>query len=507
MSSENTRRIAINTSMLYIRMLLIMMVTLYTSRIVLNVLGVEDFGIYNVVGGVVVMISFLNAAMSQATQRFLCFELGQNNLLQLKRVFSMSMTVHLSIAFLVLILAETVGLWFLNTQMNIPASRVSAAHWIYQFSIFSFIVSVIQVPYNAAIIARERMHVYAYISIMEVLLKLFVVFVLQWVIFDKLKLYGLLVFAVTGLVALFYRGYCRYFFQECRYSFIWDGCLYRKLTGFAGWNMFGTLAWICKSQGLNLILNVFLGPLLNAAYGVANQVNAAINSLVQNFTMAMTPQIVKSYATGETFYMELLLFQGAKFSYYLLLLFALPLLMETEFILKLWLKIVPDYAIIFTRLIIINSLLESFTYVMGTAIQATGKIKWYQILVGGTILLNLPLAWLMLKLQYTPSVIFLVSILISCVTLIERLLILHHLLGVSLWHFMIQVFGKAVGVTCVASIIPLILEISQPSDWTKFLGVLICCLSGTLFAIFFIGLTSRERKKLWRIIEKVDRSK
>lgn len=390
MPSENTRRIAKNTAMLYIRMLLIMAVTLYTSRLVLNVLGVEDFGIYNVVGGVVMMFAFLNGAMAQSTQRFLSFEIGRNNKEQLKKVFSLSVTIHIGIAILILVLAETLGLWFLNTKMNIPADRMEAARWIYQFAIFSFMVSVVQVPYNAAIIAHERMQVYAYISIAEAALKLFVAFALTWTAFDKLKVYAVLVFGVNVMIAFLYRLYCKWKIKECRYRFIWDKKLYTTLTGFAGWNLFGTFAWLMKSQGLNVILNIFFGPLLNAAYGIANQVNTAVNSFVQNFSMALNPQIVKSYAAGDLSYTVTLLFRGARFSYYLFLFFAVPLLIETEVILKLWLKNVPEYAVIFTRLVIINSMFESFTYTMGTAIQATGKNKLYQFIVGGTILLNLP---------------------------------------------------------------------------------------------------------------------
>lgn len=502
MPSENTRRIAKNTAMLYIRMLLTMLVSLYTSRVVLNVLGVEDYGIYNVVGGIVVMFSFLNGAMSQSTQRFLAYEIGRNDFQRLRKVFSLSLTIHMGIALLVWGLAETVGLWFLNTQMTIPEGRMEAARWVYQFSVFSFMVSVLQAPYHAAIIARERMHVYAYVSIAEAVLKLAVVFVLQWVAFDKLKLYGVLVFAVTVIVALFYRLYCKRSFQECRFYFVWDRRLYRTLTGFAGWSMFGTVAWMGKSQGLNMILNVFWGPLLNAAYGIGNQVNAAINSFVQNFTMALNPQIVKSYATGEKHYMEELVFRGAKFSYCLLLVFAFPLLMETEFVLGVWLREVPEYAVVFTRLMIVNSLLESFTYVMGTSIQATGRIKWYQLVVGCTILLNLPLAWLLLKSGFAPSIILFVCVGLSCVTLLERLLIMRYLLKISFWRFVWQVFGKALEVTLVASVVPVGVYLWLPDGRAKFAVVIFCCVLSVLVTVWELGLTLGERDYCRQIVRK-----
>ncbi len=502
-NSENNKRIAKNTLFLYMRMLLIMGVTLYTSRVVLRVLGVEDFGIYNVVGGIVTMCSFLNGAMSQSTQRFLAFEIGRGNPLRLAEVFSLSMTIHIGIALIVLLLAETIGLWFLITQMNIPESRMEAAQWVYQFALFSFVISMVQAPYNAAIITRERMHVYAYISIVEVVLKLVVAFLLECISFDKLKLYGALIFLVTVLIALFYRCYCVRNFQECHYKLYWSKTLYKTISSFAGWSMFGTLAWISKSQGLNLILNIFYGPVLNASYGIASQVNTAINSFVQNFTTALNPQIIKSYANDDRNYMIQLLFRGAKFSYFLLLLFSIPLLIETEFVLKCWLKVVPGYAVAFTRLVIINSLLESFTYAMGTSIQATGKVKWYQIIVGGTILLNIPLAWILLRLNYSPSVVFIVSIVISCITLSERLLILKIFIAISLKRFIIQVFGRALLVTILSSSIIVLIKDILANKLISFAGfflILVCCVGSILLIIYFVGFTSLERDFFLRMI-------
>lgn len=501
MPSENTRRIAKNTAMLYIRMLLIMAVSLYTSRVVLNVLGVEDFGIYNVVGGIVVMFSFLNGAMAQSTQRFLAFELGRGDFRQLQKVFSLSLTLHIGIALLVLIMAETLGLWFLNTQMNIPPGRMEAAHWIYQFAVFSFMVNVVQVPYNAAIIARERMHVYAYISIAEAVLKLFIVFVLMWITFDKLKLYAVLVFCVNVMIAFLYRMYCRLKIKESRYRFVWDKKLYITLTGFAGWNLFGTLAWLMKSQGLNIILNIFFGPLLNAAYGIANQVNAAVNSFVQNFSMALNPQIVKSYAVGDLPYTVTLLFRGARFSYYLFLFFAVPLLIETEVILKLWLKNVPEYAVIFTRLVIVNSIFESFTYTMGTAVQATGKNKWYQFIVGSTILLNLPLAYWFLKCGYEPPVVLLISVFISLVTLFQRILILRHFYRFSFLRFVLNVFVRSAGIAVVSCILPYGLHLYLADGWAKWIMVSGVSLIMVFLTVFFLGLNKQERRYFLNLLK------
>lgn len=502
MPSENTKRIAKNTVMLYIRMFLTMLVSLYTSRVVLNVLGVEDFGIYNVVGGIVIMFSFLNSSMASATQRFFSFEIGRGDFQQLTKVFSLSVTIHIGIAFIIFLLAETIGLLFLNTQMNIPAARMEAARWIYQFAILSFMISVVQVPYNAIIIARERMSVYAYISIVEVLLKLFIVFALTYFSFDKLKLYAMLIFGVSLIIAILYRIYCKRKFKESDYRFVWDKSLYKTLISFAGWNMFGSLAWLVKTQGLNIILNIFSGPLLNAAYGIASQVNVAVNSFVQNFMMALNPQIVKAYAVNDVCYMTSLLFRGSKFSYYLLLIFAIPLLFETHLILELWLKTVPEYAVVFTRLIIINSLLESFTYTMGTSIQATGRIKWYQIIVGGTILLNLPLSYLLLKFHYTPSVVFIVSIIISCVTLLQRLLILKRLIRFSFWQYVNQVFVTTGLVTLASCIVPMFLEFYMEDSIKKVLFILFSGFIMTLLSIVFVGLSKAEKTFFKNVIKR-----
>ncbi|MFR3328874.1 MAG: lipopolysaccharide biosynthesis protein [Odoribacter splanchnicus] len=501
MSSENTRRIAKNTAMLYIRMLLIMAVTLYTSRIVLDVLGVEDFGIYNVVGGIVVMFSFLNGAMSQSTQRFLAFEIGRGDFQRLQQVFSVSVSIHIGIALFIFLLAETLGLWFLNTRMNIPAPRMEAARWIYQFAVFSFMVNVIQVPYNAAIIARERMHVYAYISIVEVALKLFIVFALTWVSFDKLKLYAILVFGVNVVVAFIYRIYCKLRLRECDYRFFRDWALYKTLTGFAGWSLFGSIAWLFKAQGLNIILNVFFGPILNAAYGIASQVNTAVNSFVQNFSTAVNPQLVKSYAARDLEYTVNLLFRGARFSNYLFLFFAVPLLIETDTILKIWLKTVPDYAVIFTRLVIVNSLFESFTYTMGAAIQATGKIKWYQIIVGCTILLNLPLAYLFLRLGYTPPVVLVISIIISVVTLFQRLALLRHFYRFPFFSFVAQVFLKSGLITIVSCMIPLGLKLYMAEGWVKLVCVIGTSLLTVLLLVFLLGLDRQEKNYFLNVLK------
>ena len=335
MPDERSRRIAKNTAMLYVRMIFIMFVSLYTSRVVLSTLGVSDYGVYNVVGGVVYMFSFLNAAMTNGTQRFLSYELGRGDICQLRKMFSITLSIHIFIGLVIVILAETIGLWFLNTQLNIPAERMMAANWVYQFSILSFLISVIQVPYNSLIIAHERMNVYAYVSIIEVILRLLVVFILTQIDYDKLTLYGFLYFSVTLIAAVIYAVYCKIKFSECTSHFVYDHLLFKRLLSFAGWNLYGNVTCVVAAQGVNLILNIFFGPVINAARGIAYQISSSIYGFANNFQMAVNPQIIKSYAAGENEYMMNLIFRSAKFSFYLLFIIALPIFIEVDFILKI----------------------------------------------------------------------------------------------------------------------------------------------------------------------------
>lgn len=400
-----------------------MLVSLYTSRIILNILGVEDFGIYNVVGGVVVMLGFINSAMSASTQRFLSFEIGRNDLLQLKRVFSTSVNIHFIVAIIVLLIAETIGLWFLNTQMNIEAERMNAANWVYQFSVITFIINIISVPYQALIISHESLSIYSLLNILETLFKLFIVFVLQWVDMDKLKLYAILTALVTLLVRLSYKMYCDYKYSYCYYSKIWDKGLMKEMGGFVNWNLLGAFAGVTYNQGVNILINVFFGVSINAARAIAFQVQSAISSFVVNFQLAVNPALTKSYAREDTNYMYSLIFKGTKFSFYLLLCLAAPVILETELVLTLWLKIVPDYAVLFTQLVLIDSLIGSLSGFIQTMVQASGRVKVYQIIVSGILLLNLPVSYLLIKQGSPPQITIYVSIFLSISAMIARLYI------------------------------------------------------------------------------------
>ena len=492
-SSQNTHKIAKNTFMLYIRMLLTMLVALYTSRVVLEVLGVEDFGTYNVVGGIVTMFSFLNGTMAASTQRFLSYAIGKKDLQLLKNTFSLTVSIHCGVAILVLLLAETMGIWFLNTYMNIPQERMDAARWVYQFSIFSFVVSVIQVPYNAIIIAREQMNIYAYMSIVEVCLKLLVVFMLMWIGYDKLKLYAILIFSVTVVIALFYRIYCKCKFSECKYHFVFDKNMFYSLTSYAGWNLSANIALIARTQGVNILLNIFYGPTLNAARGIAVQVNTAIISFVTNFQMAVNPQIVKSYAQEYLDEMRKIIIKSSKFSFLLLFFGALPFIFETEFILNIWLKNIPTYGIVFCRLILICTLCDILSGTLGYGALATGKIRNYQMVMSLLFLMNLPVVFLFFKLGSAPQVIFYIEFFIYIIALFTRLILLKRMIDFPVFKYLTEVVGRSLLVAALSSIIPLVIFVTLNAGFIRFILVTIFSLGGNVIISYWIGLNGDER--------------
>lgn len=494
MSLESKRRIAKNTGMLYFRMLITMAVSLYTSRIVLNTLGVTDYGIYNVVGGFITMFGFLSNSMASATQRFLSFELGRKDYVQLGRVFSMSINIHFLIAVIILLLGETVGLWFVNTQLIIPVERMAAANWVYQFSVLAFLVNVVSVPYNANIIAHERMNIYAWVSIVEVSLKLLIVLMLQWFGFDKLKFYAVLIFIVSLIIRIVYGLYCKKNFLETRYQLFWDRTLFNTLFNYASWNLWGNAAVALYSQGVNILLNIYFGPVVNAARGIAYQVRGAVNGFVQNFQVAMNPQIVKSFASEDLKYMHQLISQGAKYSFFLLYVLSLPILLETKVVLRLWLKIVPEYTVIFTQLVIINILIDSISGPLITAAQASGKIKLYQGVVGGLLLIILPLSYIFVKHGYPPEVTLYISITMSIIAFIARLIIINKLVKLKISNFFLEVILRVIFVVLSSLLFSLFVQsLFDESIYRFFLIGLLAILSSLSF-IYLLGLNDIERQ-------------
>lgn len=484
-------------------MILTMLVSLYTSRVILNTLGVEDYGIYNVVGGVVTMFAFFNSAMSSATQRFLSYEIGKGDFVQLRKTFNATQIIHIGIALLIFIFAETVGLWFLKTYLVIPTERMDAAIWVYHFSVLSFMVTVLQVPYNATIIAHERMNIYAYVSILEVSLKLLIVFMLTWISSDKLKLYAILHFTVVCVIAAIYRTYTRRNFDESTFQIVKDKKLYKTLISYSGWNLFGNIAAVAKGQGVNILLNIFFGPVVNAARGIAMQVQGAVNMLVSNFQMAVNPQIIKSYASDEKKYMTLLIIRSSKFSFYLLFLLSLPIILEVDQILKLWLKTVPDYASIFTILILVIILIDCVSGPLMTAIQATGKIKIYQAVVGTLLILILPISYFLLKKGHSPEITLYVNIAASIIALFIRLYIVWKLLNFPVMRFIKEIILKNTLIIPFSISVPLMIKYSMDVSFTRLIVVILVSISWSISLIYFIGLNKTEKSLVTRGIQKI----
>lgn len=495
---ENTKRIAKNTLMLYGRMLFGMLISLYTSRVVLQALGVEDFGIYNVVGGVVAMFSLLSGSLSAAVSRFLTFELGRKDLERLKKVFSSALCVHALLALIVLILSESIGLWFLNYKMNIPSDRMIAANWVFQFSIFSFLLGLFSVPYNASIVSHERMGIFAFVGIGDSVLQLGIVLLIAYggIPADRLILYsGLLV--VKGLLfQLFYFYYCRRSFEECRFRLQFDKPLLKEMTGFAGWNFIGASASLLRDQGGNILLNLFYGPALNAARGIANQVNNAIGAFVGNFMTALNPQITKSYAAAEYEYTFSLIFKGARFSFYLLLWLTLPILLNTQYILSLWLNVVPDHTVFFVQLVLAFSMCEAISNPLVTVMLATGKIRNYQIIVGGLQMMNFPLSYLFLKIGFLPEVVVMIAITLSIICLGARLIMLRGMIQLPVARFLHNVCGRIFLVTILSVTVPLFTHWELPTNLYGFIISCLVCLVWTAVILFTIGCSVSERKFL-----------
>ncbi len=502
-SSQNNRRIAKNTMMLYFRMILTMIVSLYTSRVILNTLGVEDYGIYNVVGGVVSMFAFFNSAMSSATQRFLSFEIGKGDFAQLRKTFNATQIIHIGIAVFIFILAETVGFWFLKTYLVIPAERMDAAIWVYHFSVLSFMVSIIQVPYNATIIAHERMNVYAYVSILEVALKLLIVFLLKWITYDKLQLYGILYFSVVFVIAAIYRIYTRRNFEESKFLLVKDKKLFKTLISYSGWSLFGNIASVAKGQGVNILLNLYFGPTVNAARGIAMQVQGAVNGFIYNFQLAVNPQIVKSYATGDKEYLNSLILRSSKFSFYLLIIISLPIILEVDQLLKFWLKIVPEYSSIFTILVLIVIMFDFVGGSLVAAVQATGKIKAYQILIGTLLVSILPLSYLFLEHGFSPEITLYINVVISIIALAFRLYFVWRLIEFPVKIFLREVIFKNSIIVPLSLSLPLIIRNSLDQNILRLIIVILTSFICNLLFIYVIGLNRSEKTFVLKMFNKI----
>lgn len=493
-NSSSNKRIAKNTLLLYVRMLLLMAVSLYTSRVVLATLGIEDYGLYNVVGGIVTMFTFISMAMGNSTVRYITFALGKGDKEELKSVVSAASVIHFALAFLILLLAETIGLWFLHNKMVIPEGRMVAAEWVYQFSVISCMISIISVPYNAMIVAHEKMGVFAFISILDAVLKLLIVYLIQITDFDKLIFYAFLILCVYILDRIIYQVYCVRHFDEARkIRFTTKIPQLTDMTSFAGWSLIGNLAYVGFTQGLNILLNLFFGPVVNAARGVAVQVQGAVKGVVTNFQTAVNPQIIKSFANEDYNRLHQLIYSSSKFSFYLLLLLVLPIAIEAKFILGIWLKEVPDYAVAFTILTLCISLIEPLSNPIGVANNATGKIKIYQIVEGGSLLLIVPIAYLVLKLGGNPVSVFVVQMVVLILVQIIRLFLVCHKIKMPKSKYVKYVLLPVSEVALLSPIFPITMYKLLPNNFLSVLFVILLSMICVIAFAYSMGLEDKER--------------
>jgi len=501
--SENTKRIAKNTIHLYVRTLFTMFVTLYTSRVVLNTLGIDDYGIYNVVGGFVAMFAVLSSSLSNAISRFLTYELGHGDKNRLNLIFCTGVNIQIGMSLLIVVVCEAIGIWFLNCEMSIPADRLYAANWVLQLCMLTFCVNLISVPYNAAIIAHEKMDAYAYISILEVLLTLGVVYLLVMSPIDKLITYSILLFLVKLFIRFVYGIYCGRKFEECKYHIVFEKSILKEMSGFAGWNFFGNSAYLFNTQGVNMLMNIFFGVAINAARGIAAQVDAAVKMFVGNFMAAVNPQITKSYAAGDLSYMHMLIYRSSKLSGYLLLYFAIPVILEADEILYIWLKIVPDYTATFIRILIITSFFDTvFSSSMVTSVNATGHIKKYQIIVTTIGCLVFPLTWLAYYLDGAVWATYIVYGIVYFVLIFIRSYILKGLIDFHPFDFIKKVMLPYLPVILFSFIPPILIVYYIPEGFVRLVATSVVSFLSTSVVVYFIGLTKSEKLFVKGIINK-----
>lgn len=493
-SSQNNKRIAKNTLMLYIRMFLVMAVTLYTSRVVLERLGVEDFGIYNVVGGVVALLGFISSSMAISVQRFLTYEIGKQDYLQVSCIFSMAFQIHAIIALVVLFLLFSLGSYILQYKLVIPPDRLDAALVVFRFSTLSCGISILQVPFTALLIAYERMELYAYVSLVEVALKLLVAFLLGWIAYDSLSLYGALLFLSSAIIFLVYVLIFCSRFKGVHYKCFWDRRMFKSLLRFASWSALGEMAWGFTLQGVNVVLNLFFGTLVNAAYGISSQVSAAVYRFIGSFQTAVNPQLIKNYAQGNVPGMMSLAYKGIKFSFFLVLFIAYPLLMEMDTVLGIWLHSVPAHASLFCRLVVINALLDTLSALFATLAKAYGDIRNYQLVVSLALFLNFPFSYLVLKAGAPPFMVFVVYSLVSILLILIRCWLISNMFRVRVFpDYLRKVFSPAI-LVAFASALPLcFVGIFMETGIVRFLVLVVVSILSISSAVYGFGLSGQER--------------
>lgn len=499
---SRSRRIAKNTMMLYVRMFFMMLVGLYTSRVVLDALGENDYGIYSVIGGVVAMFTMLSGSLNAAVSRFITFELGKGERGNLSTVYSTAVITQLLISVIVAVVAEPVGLWFIEEKMTIDPSRVPAAQWVLHFSVLSFIVNLMSVPQMALITAHEKMSAYAYIGMLDALLRFGVALLISHSLSDRLILYSAFMALTVLIVRSVYGIYSRRSFPECRFRLVLDRILLKDIFAFSGWNFIGASSGVLRDQGGNILINVFFSPAMNAARGIAVQLNGTVQGFVNNFMAAVNPQITKSYASGDHDYMFSLVRKSSRMSFYLLFIIAFPVIFNSGYLLELWLKDVPQSADLFVKLFLVFSLSESMSLSLITLQLATGKVRDYQIVVGGLQLLNLPVSYVCLKLGCIPESTVIVAIVISQICFFARLVMLRRITGLDLKGFVRKVYLNIIKVVSAAAVLPVLLCGYLPETFLGFILSVILCLACVALSLFFVGCSRDERNELMSMFRK-----
>lgn len=491
----NNRQIARNTLFLYFRMLVLLLVSLYTSRIILQSLGIEDYGIYDVVGGVLAFFAIVRESLRDTIMRYMTYEIGSSGA-SFQIVFSTSFFIQLLLSLIIIVLAETIGLWFLYNVLVFPEGRYDAAFWCYQFSILTFVIKTLSIPYDAVIIANERMSAFAYISIIDSFGQLLIAWCIVLSPIDRLVSYACLIAIHAIIIRMIYANYCRRNFSDCKLIAAWDKKMFGQMTSFAGWSLIGSAAFQMMTQGVSLLLNVYFGVVVNAARAVASQVGSGVSIFVSNFSQALGPQIIKSYAADKKNDMFALMFRGARVSYYMLLIMAVPVMCETEKILDIWLVAVPIHAVAFVRLMIITSLISVLAYTQDRAAQATGHMKKYQIILGSIGLFVFPLSWLFLWLGYPPEITYVVVILAYLVQFGVRLYLIREMVGLPVMEYCHNVVKRIACVSLLAFSVPLVVCYTCDSTWLRLVIVIVISFLVTSSAAFLCGFSNDERRVL-----------
>ncbi|MCC5879154.1 MAG: oligosaccharide flippase family protein [Idiomarina sp.] len=495
--SARVSRIVKNTGFLYIRMLLTLVVALYTSRVLLDTLGAEDFGLFHVVAGFVVLAAFLKGSLSGTTQRFIAFELGKENSGNLRNVFSMSVNIHILFALVLLLVGGTVGTFLLPSILTYEEGRATAVVVVFWFALLSFMINISVVPCHAMIVAHEEMKVFAWVSVADAFLKLGIVFLIQRIPYDPLIAYGILVFIVTLLIGLIYVIFVYSKYSGDRYRAGWDQQLFTRLISFSGWTVWGNAASVFANQGTNILLNIFFGPVVNAAKSIGNQASGALNQFVTNLQMAINPQIIKSYSGNDHDYTKKLINYGSKYNFFLIFMLAFPILMRTEDVLNIWLVEPPEYAAIFLRLILINLIIESVSRPLITAAQATGNIRLYQFVVGGILLLNVPLAYVVLRAGYPPASVFILAIGLTLCAATARVVMLKRIFTFSIVDFLKVSISKSIMVATISVLVVQLVSNKFLTDLNllEFIVFALLTLVFNFSLIWIVGLDRIERER------------